>query len=138
MRIICLSPGTFAEDADSGVQGRAQGGRRQNDEDMEAAPIKPSREYRKVPEERLEARLGLSRYNVPAPLKEEETGIRNVVIKMSQHIGSPSIPVVSVGDMVKKGDMIGKSGNGLSVRTHASIDGKVTAVEDSAVTIQKV
>ncbi len=129
-----LSPRTLIAEYKAGL--RAAGVRMT--EDMEAAPIKPSREYRKVPEERLEARLGLSRYNVPAPLKEEETGIRNVVVKMSQHIGSPSIPVVSVGDMVKKGDMIGKSGNGLSVRTHASIDGKVTAVEDSAVTIQKV
>lgn len=106
--------------------------------DVVPAPVKTSREYRKVPEFRLAARLGLSRYDVPAPLQDETVGMPGVVVKMSQHIGAPATPVVSVGDMVKTGDLIGTPANGLSVALHASIDGKVAAVDKNAVTIQRV
>ena len=34
-------------------------------------PVKPSREMRKVPMERLMSRLGLTKYNVDAPLEDE-------------------------------------------------------------------
>lgn len=106
--------------------------------DVKAAPVKKSREYRKVPEMRLEARLGLSRYNVPAPLRDETVSMPNVTVKMSQHIGVPASPAVNVGDMVKTGDVVGMPGNGLSVAVHASIDGKVVAADKNAVTIQRV
>ena len=105
---------------------------------VKAAPVKKSREYRKVPEMRLEARLGLSRYNVPAPLRDETVSMPNVTVKMSQHIGAPASPAVNVGDMVKTGDVVGMPGNGLSVAVHASIDGKVVAADKDAVTIQRV
>ena len=106
--------------------------------DVKAAPVKKSREYRKVPEMRLEARLGLSRYNVPAPLRDETVSMPIVTVKMSQHIGVPASPAVNVGDMVKTGDVVGMPGNGLSVAVHASIDGKVVAADKNAVTIQRV
>lgn len=104
--------------------------------DVKAAPVRKSREYRKVPEMRLEARLGLSKYNVPAPLNDETAEMSNVTVKMSQHIGAPAVPAVNAGDMVKAGDVVGNPGNGLSVAIHAPIDGKVVAADKNAVTIQ--
>ena len=51
-----------------------------------------------------------------------------VVIPMQQHIGAPCKPLVSVGDMVKRGQKIG-DGEGLCVPVHASVSGKVIAIE---------
>ena len=53
---------------------------------------------------------------------------KQVVIPMSQHIGNPCTPLVSVGDQVKKGQKIG-DGEGLCVPVHSSVSGKVVAVE---------
>jgi len=45
------------------------------------------------------------------------------------HIGAPCEPIVKVGDTVKKGQKIGEAKGFVSVPAHASISGKVTAVE---------
>ncbi len=51
-----------------------------------------------------------------------------VVIPLQQHIGAPCSPLVSVGDTVLKGQKIG-DGEGLCVPVHASVSGKVIAIE---------
>ena len=51
-----------------------------------------------------------------------------VVIPMVQHIGAPCTPLVAVGESVKRGQKIG-DGEGLCVPVHASVSGKVIAVE---------
>ncbi len=51
-----------------------------------------------------------------------------VVIPMSMHVGAPCKPVVAVGDQVKVGQLIGET-TGLGAPSHASVSGKVTAVE---------
>ena len=61
-----------------------------------------------------------------------------VTIPLSQHIGAPTAPIVEVGDMVKRGDIVGEAGKGLSVNIHASISGKVVAVTKNLVTIKRV
>ena len=53
---------------------------------------------------------------------------KQVTIPMSQHIGAPCEPLVAVGDTVKKGQKIG-DGKGLCVPVHASVSGKVVAIE---------
>ena len=68
--------------------------------------------------------------------KEMSTGItffktitpKQVVIPMQQHIGAPCTPLVQVGDQVLRGQKIG-DGEGLCVPVHASVSGKVVAVE---------
>ena len=45
---------------------------------VQPKPVQESREYRKVPEERLMARLGLTRYDKDAPLKEELVQVKKV------------------------------------------------------------
>ncbi len=100
-------------------------------------PVGKEREYRKVPMERLMARLNLTKYNTEAPLNDKVVGVPKVRIPLSQHIGAPAVAVVSVGDKVKRGQMIGEPGTGLSVAIHASICGTVTAVSDKFVVIEK-
>ena len=68
--------------------------------------------------------------------KEMSTGItffkvitpEQVVIPMVQHIGAPCTPLVQVGDRVLRGTKVG-DGEGLCVPVHASVAGKVIAVE---------
>jgi electron transport complex, RnfABCDGE type, C subunit len=55
---------------------------------------------------------------------------RSVCIPMSQHIGSPCVPVVHVGDNVCRGQLIGAMGQGLSCPIHASVSGRVTKIYD--------
>ena len=45
---------------------------------VQPKPVQESREYRKVPEERLMARLGLTRYDKDAPLQEELVNVSKV------------------------------------------------------------
>ena len=59
-----------------------------------------------------------------APLPEK------VVIPTRQHIGAPCTPVVKVGDMVKKGQVIAEAQAFVSSPVHASLSGKVTEIAD--------
>lgn len=53
-----------------------------------------------------------------------------VVIHLSQHIGSPSTPVVAVGDIVKAGQVIAEASGFVSIPQHASISGKITKIDN--------
>lgn len=59
--------------------------------------------------------------NFPSPAK--------VYIPMQQHIGAPAQALVSKGDYVKKGQLIGNFENGLSCPIHASVSGTVVDIE---------
>ncbi len=109
-----------------------------------AKGIKPERvelqevkepELHRVSLSRLTSRLGLAKYDVPAPLTEAGR-VKQVVLPLSQHIGAPAVPCVKVGDSVAEGDVIATAADGLSVNIHASITGKVTAVTARAIKIQ--
>ena len=52
-----------------------------------------------------------------------------VVIPMSMHIGAPCSPCVAVGDMVTVGQRVGEPAAFVSAPVHASVSGKVVAVE---------
>lgn len=54
---------------------------------------------------------------------------KEVVLPMIMHIGAPDLPVVQVGDTVKMGQVIGKNSAPVSAPVHASVSGKVIAVE---------
>jgi len=55
---------------------------------------------------------------------------KSVCIPLQQHVGAPAEPVVEVGQWVGKGQLIGRAARGISANVHASISGKVIAVED--------
>lgn len=99
-------------------------------------PVGEEREYRKVPMERLMARLDLTKYNKEAPLDESAVLVRKVKIMLSQHIGAPASPIVKQGDTVAAGQMIAEPAKGLSVGIHASIDGVVKEVSEKYVIIE--
>ena len=60
---------------------------------------------------------------------EKATLPKKVIIPMGMHLGAPCEPIVKRGDLVKKGQKIGEATSFVSVPVHASISGKVVAVE---------
>ena len=105
-------------------------------EKVDPAPVLEDRELRKLPVHRLAARLDLAKYDKPAPFEDTTPTTKLVKIPMSQHIGAPATPIVSVGDTVKKGQLIGEPKDGLSVAIHCSIDGVVQKVSDKEVVVK--
>lgn len=126
-----LSPRTLIADCKDGL--RKAGVR--PPKEVQAAKVEEAREYRKTPEKRLEARLGLSRYDAQAPLKDKVCSVRQVQILLSQHIGAPAVCCVTKGEAVICGQVIAQAAEGLSVPVHASISGQVTEVTSSYVEI---
>ena len=61
------------------------------------------------------------------PIQEVKPPQR-VVIPLSQHLGAPCKPVVSIDQEVKKGELIGEAGGFVSAPVHASVSGKVIAI----------
>jgi H+/Na+-translocating ferredoxin:NAD+ oxidoreductase subunit C len=53
-----------------------------------------------------------------------------VVIPLSQHLGAPCKTVVTIGQEVKKGEMIGEPTAFVSAPVHASVSGKIIAIGD--------
>lgn len=88
-------------------------------------------EYRKIPSYRLLSRLDLMKY-YGQPLDEcKDVTTNEVAIDIKQHIGKPATPMVSVGDVASKGQMIGKVGRDeMGANVHASIDGTVIEVTE--------
>ncbi len=95
-------------------------------------PVSEGRDLRKAPEERLAARLGVSAYESDAPLDDSVKNVYKVKVMFSQHIGAPALAAVKSGDMVKKGDIIGRyREDALSISVHAPIDGRIETVTDT-------
>ncbi|MDO9288006.1 MAG: electron transport complex subunit RsxC [Thermodesulfovibrionales bacterium] len=63
------------------------------------------------------------------PISEAKSPQR-VVIPLSQHLGAPCKPVVTIGQEVKKGEMIGEPGGFVSAPVHSSVSGKVIAIAE--------
>lgn len=111
------------------------------------AGIKPKKEVyttvdkgidnKRVPVSRMIGRLGIKQYDVPAPLNDELMGVDCVKIPLKMHIGAPSVPVVSAGQAISRGDLIADIKEGaLGANVHASISGTVTAVTNDSITIE--
>lgn len=62
------------------------------------------------------------------PIRELDAPSK-VIIPLRQHIGAPCDPVVKVGDVVKMGQLIGKSEAFVSAPVFSSVSGTVTAIE---------
>ena len=53
-----------------------------------------------------------------------------VLLPLSQHIGAPATPIVSVGDEVKIGQKIAEANGYVSSPIYASVSGKISKIED--------
>jgi Na+-translocating ferredoxin:NAD+ oxidoreductase RnfC subunit len=96
----------------------------------------PMGAYRAVPMIRLKQRIGIALYNDHAPLKEIDLHPAKVIIPMQQHVGAPAVASVTVGQKVHVGDCIAKASGTVSANIHASINGTVTAVTVTTITIE--
>lgn len=53
---------------------------------------------------------------------------KKVIIPVSQHIGAPGVPIVNIGDTVKKGQLIAKAEAPITSYVHASTSGEITDI----------
>ena len=67
-------------------------------------------------------------YSASVPIEELPLP-QKVIISLSQHIGSPSTPLVKVGDEVKAGQKIADASGFVSIPQHSSISGKVSKID---------
>lgn len=94
--------------------------------------------YRRIPTERLVARLDLMKYFYSHAKECISIEPKRVSILIKQHIGVPGNPCVSVNDTVRRGDLIVKAKeDSLSVNVHASISGKIMLVDNKQIVIEK-
>ncbi len=110
-------------------------------------PFSPQRpalhlEDRKAPMARLMQKLGLSGFANVGPLEDALLQTDRVGIKLQQHIGQPCEPTVSVGQEVQVAQVVARppTGNGqpaLGAPVHASISGRIAAIADGVVWIEK-
>ena len=56
-----------------------------------------------------------------------------LILRMSQHIGEPNLPVVKVGDKVTRGQLLAESGEFVSAPVHAPASGTILAIENRAI-----
>ena len=96
----------------------------------------PDRAARQMPSSRWMRMLGVDKYDKHPDYLEQPIAFSHVEIPTSQHIGAPSIPCVSVGDVVSVGQVIATAAQGFSVPQHASIAGKVTYVDPTKIIIE--
>ncbi len=54
---------------------------------------------------------------------------RQAIIPLAAYIGAPSVPVVSKGDTVKVGQLVGRADGFVSSNVHSSVSGKVVKIE---------
>lgn len=99
--------------------------------------VDPYRDFRRVPMVRLVNRLGLNRYDVPAPLTDMNAQFRTARLALRQHTGVAALPVVQPGDRVQVGDLVGEiPPAALGARVHASLSGVVRDVTSEFITIE--
>lgn len=98
--------------------------------------VDTARDLKKAPVSRLKARLGLAEYDVPVSYMEDVQRADCVRIPLSQHIGTPALAVVRVGEKVREGQKIANAPEGLGVAIHASIDGIVEVVNEKEIVIR--
>ena len=128
-----LSPRSLLAACKSGLR---QHGVKPPQPDMK--PVADSRPQRMIPLSRLRSRLGLNKYNVSAPINENDVTANRLRISLLQHIGAPAVPTVSKGERVTAGQCIAlPAENALSVAIHAPMDGIVAEVGNTVITITR-
>lgn len=105
----------------------------------EFSGVSDKRKYRKVPVARLVRRLGLTKYNVDAPITDKEITPARVTISLSQNIGAASHVIVKKGDTVEAGQLIATAPEDkLGVALHTPIGGRVREINKDFIIIEKI
>ncbi|MEA4988746.1 MAG: 4Fe-4S dicluster domain-containing protein [Anaerovorax sp.] len=99
--------------------------------------VREDLKWRRIPTERLVARLGLTKYaslHAKEPCKEYVP--KSVTLYFKQHIGVRAQACREVGECVQKGDLIAVTGeNALCANVHASISGEITLIDSEKAVI---
>lgn len=99
--------------------------------------VSPMIDYRKIPVKRLISRIGLEKFDQPAPLVETEINLKKAIIPLKQHIGANAVPIVETNTIVEQGSCIAEILDGkLGANVHASITGVVTEITSDYITIE--
>ena len=129
-----LSPATLIAEYRNGL--RAKGITPSKNPDY--TDISDKREYRKVPVARLVRRLGLTKYDVEVPFKDDEISSKRLTVSLHQNIGAMSKASVKKGDKVVYGQIIATAPEDkLGVAIHAPMDSKVAEVTDKYIVLEK-
>ena len=103
-------------------------------EEPQPVTVHPMYESRRIPIQQLIQRLGLVRYDVPAPYAEPALAPTEVHLLLKQHLGAPAHPLVAVGDRVQAGQVVADvNADELGAPIHTSIAGTVQAIEPNIV-----
>lgn len=114
-----------------------QGLKRQNNKAPEK--VREERASRLVSSSVLIDRLGIRKYVKPrVERKYIEFAPKTVYIELKQHVGKPASALVKAGDKVKAGDVVAQTAyEDLGTTMHSSINGKVKAITDRFVIIER-
>jgi hypothetical protein len=92
------------------------------------------RDGRKAPSEKIAARAGVRKYYNYEIQDIINASVSTVEIPLKMHIGAPAVATVAVGDYVRLGQCIAQPPEGaLGARIHASIAGRIVAIDDRIV-----
>ena len=95
------------------------------------------RNMKLVPISRLTARLGLSKYNSPAPLTEKEIIPKKIRLTFNQNIGAPAHAVVKSGDVVTVGQVVANVDEKvLGLPIHSPVNGVVADANEHFIIIK--
>lgn len=99
--------------------------------------VHPMIKYRRTPLPKLIQKLGLSKYPNTAPLIREVITTNTARIMLQQHVGSPCLPKVKIGETVQKGQLIAAPPEKqLGAFIHASIAGLVKNINEQFIELE--
>ncbi len=101
-------------------------------------PLRPADEmakHRRCRSSGSSANWDLIRYQ-EAPLTAVEPEVACVTLPLRQHIGISAVPCVAPGERVTRGQLLADiPADALGAPVHASIDGRVSAITEQAITL---
>lgn len=94
----------------------------------------PFHDGRRVPIKRLVSKLGVEKWDEPAPLRPFAAKLSRLVLPLKQSAGSPVTPVVRAGQTVREGDVLGEPPkDALGATLHSPVGARVASVGDTIV-----
>lgn len=107
---------------------------------QQTKPVKvhPMKDGRRVPIKMLMKNMDVYRFEAKTPFTKDTISPAEVKIFLKQHVGVPAKAVVSKGDVVREGDLIGDIETGkLGAKIHASISGRIIETAPDYIVIGK-
>jgi Na+-translocating ferredoxin:NAD+ oxidoreductase RnfC subunit len=99
--------------------------------------INPMYHYRRTPTKLLVRRLGLEEFIKPHKFLDIKIDPQKIVLKLNQHRGEPSKPIVKKGQYVERGELVAETEEGkMGSRIFSSISGIVKVVDKEKIIVE--